>query len=30
MRAEALVLYRSHLGGGGPARYEAVERLTLR
>jgi 2'-5' RNA ligase len=27
--AEALTLYRSHLGGRGPARYEAVERVAL-
>jgi 2'-5' RNA ligase len=27
--AEALTLYRSHLGGGGPARYEPVERAPL-
>ena len=28
-RAEAVTLYRSHLGGRGPARYEAVERVPL-
>ncbi|HEV8153403.1 MAG TPA: RNA 2',3'-cyclic phosphodiesterase [Solirubrobacteraceae bacterium] len=28
-RAEAVTLYRSHLGGRGPARYEVVERVTL-
>ena len=27
--AEAVTLYRSHLGGRGPARYEAVERVAL-
>jgi RNA 2',3'-cyclic 3'-phosphodiesterase len=27
--AEAVVLFRSHLGGGGPARYEALERVEL-
>ena len=27
--AQALTLYRSHLGGRGPARYEAVERVAL-
>jgi 2'-5' RNA ligase len=26
---EALTLYRSHLGGRGPARYEPLERVTL-
>jgi 2'-5' RNA ligase len=29
LTAEALTLYRSHLGGRGPARYEAVERAPL-
>jgi 2'-5' RNA ligase len=29
LRAEAVTLYRSHLGGRGPARYEAVERVPL-
>jgi 2'-5' RNA ligase len=28
-RAEAVTLYRSHLGGRGPARYEVVERVAL-
>ena len=28
-RGEAVTLYRSHLGGRGPARYEAVERVPL-
>ena len=28
-QAEAVTLYRSHLGGRGPARYEAVERVAL-
>lgn len=28
--ARTLTLYRSHLGGRGPARYEAVERAALR
>jgi RNA 2',3'-cyclic 3'-phosphodiesterase len=27
--AEAVVLFRSHLGGRGPARYEALERVEL-
>jgi 2'-5' RNA ligase len=27
--AEAVVLFRSHLGGRGPARYEALERAVL-
>jgi 2'-5' RNA ligase len=27
--ARTLVLYRSHLGGRGPARYEALERVVL-
>jgi 2'-5' RNA ligase len=27
--AEAVVLFRSHLGGRGPARYEALERMGL-
>jgi 2'-5' RNA ligase len=27
--AEAVVLFRSHLGGGGPSRYEALERAEL-
>jgi 2'-5' RNA ligase len=27
--AQAVTLYRSHLGGRGPARYEAVERVAL-
>ena len=27
--AGAVVLFRSHLGGGGPARYEALERAEL-
>jgi RNA 2',3'-cyclic 3'-phosphodiesterase len=27
--AEAVTLYRSHLGGRGPARYEALERVAL-
>jgi 2'-5' RNA ligase len=29
LAAEAVTLYRSHLGGRGPARYEAVERVAL-
>jgi 2'-5' RNA ligase len=29
LHAEALTLYRSHLGGRGPARYEALERVAL-
>jgi RNA 2',3'-cyclic 3'-phosphodiesterase len=28
--ADAVVLFRSHLGGRGPARYEALERAELR
>jgi 2'-5' RNA ligase len=27
--ADAVVLFRSHLGGRGPARYEALERAEL-
>jgi 2'-5' RNA ligase len=27
--AEAVVLFRSHLGGGGPSRYEPLERVQL-
>jgi 2'-5' RNA ligase len=27
--AGAVVLFRSHLGGGGPSRYEALERADL-
>jgi RNA 2',3'-cyclic 3'-phosphodiesterase len=27
--ADAVVLFRSHLGGGGPARYEPLERVEL-
>ena len=27
--AEGVVLFRSHLGGGGPSRYEALERVEL-
>jgi 2'-5' RNA ligase len=29
LRAEAVTLYRSQLGGPGPARYEALERVAL-